>query len=147
VILVVLVKSSRPSIDFHPDEEIAREALQSAEKNFTSTEMTINTEDPVQIGTTVLNQFLKKFRQRETHYGIRLVSYEILELDFVEEANDHLYYTAQIKVIPQDKTRFLKILDDVFPYEDNDDGIFITFGFTVFRQGDMYKLVDVNSDS
>lgn len=143
-ILVIFVKSSQAS-DFHSDEEIAREALQSAEKNFNSTEMTISTEDPVQIGTTVLNQFLRKFRQRETHYGIRLVSYEILELDFVEEDNGHLYYTAHIKVTPQDETRFLKIIDDVFPYEENDDGILFTFGFTVFQQGDMYKLIDVDS--
>ncbi len=142
-VMVVLVRSQ--ASDFHSDEEIAREALKSAEKYFNSTEMEISVQDPVQIGTTVLNQFLKQFRQRETHYGIRLVSYEILALDFVEESNDHLYYTADIKVTPQDKSRFLEIIDDAFPYEEDGDDVFITLGFTVFRQGDKYKLVDVTS--
>ncbi len=143
-VMVVLVRSQ--ASDFHSDEEIAREALKSAEKYFNSTEMKISAQDPVQIGTTVLNQFLKQFRQRETHYGIRLVSYEILALDFVEESNDHLYYTADIKVTPQDETIFLKIIGGAIPYEEDDDDVFITFGFTVFRQGNLYKLVDINSE-
>jgi DNA-binding CsgD family transcriptional regulator len=146
VAILVFARSLAWESDYHSDEEIAQEAMQSAGENLDSTEMRIVTGDPVQIGTVVLNQFLKKFRQRETHYSIRLVSYEVLELDFIEETPDQLTYTARIKVMPQDRTRFTEILDGVFPYEENDDGIFVSFGFTVFRQGDTYKLVDVSSD-
>jgi hypothetical protein len=145
-ISLVFVGPSIQVADYHTDAEIAQEAIQSGRENFDSAEMRIITDDPVQVGTTVLNQFLKKFRQRETHYGIRLVSYEILELDFIEEANDQLYYTARIKVTPQDKARFIKTLDGVFPYEENDDGMFISFTFTIFQRDDMYKLVDIASD-
>jgi DNA-binding CsgD family transcriptional regulator len=145
VMLVVFVRSLTQAGDYHSDEEIAQKALQSAAEIFDRAEMRIVTNDPVQIGTVVLNQFLREFRQRETHYGIRLVSYEILELDYIESANNQLSYIARIQVVPQDRVRFTKILDGVFPYEESGDGIFVSFRFTVFQQDGTYKLVDVES--
>jgi DNA-binding CsgD family transcriptional regulator len=126
VVLVVFVRSSMQVADYHSDEEIAQEALQSAAEILDRTEMRIVSDDPVHIGTVVLNQFLREFRQRETHYGIRLISYEMLEFEYVEEAHSQLYYTARVKVMPQDRTRFIEILDGVFPYEENEDGVFVS---------------------
>lgn len=146
VVLVVLARSLVPGADYHSDEEIAQAAIQSATENLDNLEMKIVTDDPVHVGTVVLNQYLKKFRQRETHYAIRLVSYEILELGFMEEAQNQLYYAARVQVVPQDRARFIQIVDGVFPYEENDDGIFFSFKFTVFRQDNVYKLVDIRSD-
>jgi hypothetical protein len=143
VMLAVFARSLTQAGDYHSDEEIAQEALQSATEIFDRTKMRIATDDPVQIGTVVLNQFLRAFRQREAHYGIRLVSYEILELEYIESANNQLSYTTRIQVAPQDRARFTKILDGVFPYEESEAGIFVSFKFTVFQQGDTYKLVDI----
>ena len=145
VLFVVFVRSLTQAGDYHSDEEIAQKALQSAAEIFDRVEMRIVTDDPIQIGTVVLNQFLREFRQREAHYGIRLVSYEILELDYIKSANNQLSYTARIQVAPQDRARFTKILDAVFPYEESGDRIFVSFRFTVFQQNDTYKLVDVDS--
>ncbi len=146
VVILIFARSLTQVADYHSDEEIAQEALQSAAGNLDRAKMRIVTDDPVQIGTVVLNQFLREFRQRETHYGIRLVSYEILELDYIEESYNQLYYIAHVQVVPQDRARFTEILDGVFPYEENEDGIFVSLRFTVFQQDDTYKLVDVDSN-
>lgn len=145
VIVVVFVGLLLQTGDYHSDEEIKQKALQSATEIFDKTETRIEAGDPVQIGTVVLNQFLREFRQREAHFGIRLVSYEVVELDYLENTSNQLSYTARIKVVPQDKTRFTKILDGVFPYEASEDGVFVSFRFAVFQQSDMYKLVDISS--
>jgi DNA-binding CsgD family transcriptional regulator len=146
VVLIVLVGPLTRGADYHSDEEIAQQALRSAADNFDKTEMNIANDDPLHIGTVVLNQFLRAFRQRKTHYGIRLSSYEIVELEHVKEAHNQLYYTARVRVVPQDRARFAKILDGVFPYEENADGVFVSLKFTVLRQQDTYKLVDVASE-
>jgi len=144
VMVVVFVGLLPQTGGYHSDEEIKQKALRSAAEIFDKAEMQIEADDPVQIGTVVLNQFLREFRQREAYFGISLFSYEVVELDYLESASSQLSYTARIKVVPQDQTRFTKILDDVFPYEKSEDGIFVSFRFTVFQQGDTYKLVDIS---
>jgi len=146
VLALILIIPKAP--DYHSDEEISQAALASAYDNFNSIEMKIESDDQHQIGEVVLNQFLKKFRQRETHYGIRLASYEIVDIDFIDEVNSQLSYTADVKVVPRDKTRFVKIIDGVAPYQEDDNGEFLfSFVFAVLQQDDTYKLVDIELDA
>jgi hypothetical protein len=133
------------SPDYHSNEEIAREALKSGLHNMKQTEMRIVEENPLHVGSVVLNQFLGEFRRRETHYAIRLASYDVLLFDFIERLDNQLSYTARIRVVPQDKTRFTKIIDGLFPYEESGDAILFSIRFIISQEGDTYKLVDVQS--
>ena len=145
-IALVLAFSSR-AVDYHSDSEIAQQALASAAGHMSSTEMQIADGDPVHVGTVVLNQFLRGFRQRETHYAIRLTSYDIAELTFVEETDDQLYFVSIVRVVPQDRAAFEETLDGIFPYEETEKDLVFSLGFTVFRQGTTYKLVDIVADA
>jgi DNA-binding CsgD family transcriptional regulator len=128
---------------YHSDEEVAQAAMKSATENFDRTEMIIAESDTAHVGTVILNQLLKSFRQRDTHYGIRLVSFEISELDFIEKAEDGLHYRCLVEVVPQDKARFINVFNGLFPYEDLGEQIRVAFNFTVFQDGSWYKLIDV----
>lgn len=132
-----------PKADYHYDDGPAQEAIASASQNLDRTEMNIAAADPAQAGTVVLNQYLRAFRQSETHDSIRLTAYEIVELKFLEQAHSQLHYIARVRVTPQDAAQFAQNLAGIFTCETTPDGLLVSFRFTVFQQGDHYKLVDV----